>query len=362
MQQHQKSRLVEFLAGEGVTPEMVLSAAEARFAPLFFPRYFRTAAPRPSLRYETVLSGESLEAMAAVVSPESEYPLHGRQGMRRLAGEVPAIAVRRQKNANDLRELQVLIASNALGLEERLRQVIEQEADDMLYVRNAVLRRLDAMCKQAVSTGSVTVTPGNNPDGIAFDVPLVPAANRLKSNADWGNENTDIVKDLETVRQKALETGAPIAKVLVGESLWYSIINNKSLQSLLKGWFNPGTNARYAVTLEAANAALSANRLPAIEVVPDLAHVQTDGKRTPAHSWARDSAAFVPAGGLGVVHCALANEQMYPVSGVDYLVSDGVLISRWREQKPLAEVTEGVWCAFPGLEQAANMFVMDTKG
>jgi len=360
--QQNRSRLIEFLAGEGVTPEMVLSAAEARFAPLFFPRYFRVAGARPSLRYETVLSGESLAALAAVISPESEYPLHGRQGMRKLAGEVPAIAVRRQKNANDLRELQVVIASNALGLQERIRQVIEQEADDMLYVRNAVLLRLDAMCKQAVSSGTVSVTTANNPDGIAFDVPLVPAANRLKANADWRNENTDIVRDLETVRQRALETGAPIAKVLLGESLWYGLINNKSLQSLLKGWFNPGTNARYAVTLEAANAALSANRLPVIEVVPDLAHVQADGKRAPARSWDPDNAAFVPAGALGVIHNALANEQMYPVQGVDYLVSDGVLISRWREQKPLAEVTEGVWCAFPGLEQAANMFVMDTKG
>jgi len=361
MQQH-RSKLTKFLASEGVSPDMVLSAAEARFAPLFYPRHFRTAGARPSLRYETVLSGESLAALAAVISPESEYPLHGRRGMRKLAGEVPAIAVRRQANANDLREMQVVMASNALGLRDRLRQVIEQQADDMLYVRNSVLLRLDAMCKQAVSTGSVSVTTANNPDGIAFDVPLVPAANRLKANADWRNESTDIVKDLETVRQKALGTGAPIAKVLLGEALWYGIINNKSLQSLLKGWFNPGANARYAVTLEAANAALSANRLPVIEVVPDMAHVQTDGGRLPAHSWAQDNAAFVPAGDLGVIHNALANEQMYPVQGVDYVVSDGVLISRWREQRPLAEVTEGVWCAFPGLEQAANIFVMDTKG
>jgi len=360
--ENQRSKLREFLANDGITLEVILKAAEARFAPLFFPAYFRVADPSVSLEYETVLSSDTIEAMATVGSRESEYPLHGRRGLEKVRGEIPAVFVRRKLDANELRNIEMIISSNALGLPERLRAVMAREVDDLLYVRNSVLRRVDAMCKQAVSTGSVSVTPANNPNGVHFDVPLLPAANLLKSNADWSVDTTDIVRDLETVRQKALDTGTPIARVMVGEALWYRIIQNKSLQNFLKAYANPGSNARYAMVQEGINAALAASRLPVFDIVPDMGYVQEDGRRRAERAWAQDNAAFVPQGDLGVIHNALADEQITPAEGVDYLVSDGVLLSRWRERKPLAEITEGAWNAFPGLQQAAGMFVMDTKG
>jgi len=358
----QSSLLLAFLANEGITPQVMLEQAEARFAPLWFPRFFRTADPTVSLEFQTILSAETLEAMAVVGSRESEVPLHSRQGIEKLKGEVPPIFVGRKFNAQELRNLEILIASNALGLPERLRQVMAREVDDYLYCRNSVLRRLDFMCKQAVSYGKVTISLDNNPNGVTFDVPLVGDNNKMNANADWSNPDTDIVKDFEAIRMKGLELGVSFEIAMIAESLCVKILNNKSLQNLLKGYLNPGTNARYAFTLENINNVLRANRFPTFEIISDLAYIEVDGKKqkTSQNGWSQTNVVFAPAGDLGIIHNALADEQITPHDGTIYLEADGVLLSRYRHRKPIAEVTEGVYNAFPGLEQAKRIVILNT--
>ncbi|QQT43357.1 Uncharacterised protein [Sphingobacterium multivorum] len=358
----QRSALLAFLANEGITPEVMLEAAEARFAPLFYPRFFRTLDPTVSLEYETIISNETLEAMATVGSRESEYPLHSRGGLEKLKGEVPPIFLRRKLNAQERRNLEILLGSNALGLPQRLREVMAREVEDYVYCRNAIQRRLDSMVKQAVFNGKISITLDNNPNGIVFDLPLLSPDNLLTSNGDWDNVDTDIVKDFEAVRLKTLITGVPFETVLISESKWFKIINNKSLQNLLKGFMNPGSNARYAFTIEDINTVLKRNRFPVFEIVSDLAYVQIDGKKSATTSINVDNAVFIPAGDLGVIHNALADEQITPMNNVTYLVSDNILLSRFREPKPVAEITEGVYNAFPGLTQAKNIFILNTKG
>lgn len=358
----QRSALLAFLANEGITPEVMLEAAEARFAPLFYPRFFRTLDPTVSLEYETIISNETLEAMATVGSRESEYTLHSRGGLEKLKGEVPPIFLRRKLNAQERRNLEILLGSNALGLPQRLREVMAREVEDFVYCRNAIQRRLDSMAKQAVFNGKISITLDNNPNGIVFDLPLLSQDNLLTSNGDWDNVDTDIVKDFEAVRLKTLITGVPFEMVLISESKWFKIINNKSLQNLLKGFMNPGSNARYAFTLENINAVLTANRFPVFEIISDLAYVQIDGKKSATTSINVDNAVFIPGGDLGLIHNALADEQITPMENVTYLVSDNILLSRFRESKPIAEITEGIYNAFPGLSQAKNIFILNTKG
>jgi len=360
----QRSALLQFLANEGITPEVMLETAEARFAPLWYPQYFRTADPTVSLEFETILSAETLEAMATVGSRESEVPLHGRQGLEKLKGEVPPIFVGRKFNAQELRNLEILLGSNALSLPQRLRQVMAREIEDYAYCRNSVQRRLDFMCKQAVSYGTITINIDNNPKGIFFDVPLVGADNKVNSVGDWSNPDTDIIQDFEKMRLKALALGVSFERVMISEALWYKIIKNKSLRDFLKGYFNPGSNARFATNLENINAAFTAERFPIIDIVSDLAYIDADGKKqvVPLEGWSQTNAIFVPAGDFGIIHNSLADEQITPVENVDYLTTENILLSRWRTRKPSAEITEAVYNAFPGFEQAKKVVILNTLG
>lgn len=360
----QSSQLLAFLANEGITPDVMLEQAEARFAPLWYPNYFRTEDPTVSLEFQTILSEETLEAMATVGSRESEVPLHGRQGLEKLKGEVPPIFVGRKFNAQELRNLEILLGSNALGLPQRLRQVMAREVDDYVYCRNSVERRLDFMAKQAVSYGNVTINIDNNPKGIFFDIPLVGPDNRANSVGDWSNVDTDIMADFEAMRFKQLILGVTFEKVIISEALWFKMIKNKSIRDFLKGYFNPGSNARFATNLENVNAAFTAERFPTIEIISDLAYVESDGKKekAPTSGWSQTNAVFVPAGDLGVIHNALADEQITPVEDVVYLTSGNVHLSRWRTRKPVAEITEAVYNAFPGFKQAKRVMILNTLG
>ena len=360
----QSSALLAFLANEGITPDVMVEQAESRFAPLWYPNYYRTLDPTVSLEFETILSKETLEAMATVGSRESEVPLHGRQGLEKLKGEVPAIFVGRKFNAQELRNLEILLGSNALGLPERIRQVIAREVEDYVYCRNSVERRLDFMAKQATSYGVVSINLDNNPKGIFFDVPVVGAENKMTSNGDWADIDTDIIKDFEAVRLKQLIFGVTFKKVIVAETLWFKMIKNKSLRDFLKGYFNPGSNARFATNLENVNAALTAERFPYIEIISDLSYTETDGvkEQTTVPGWNPDAAVFIPDGDLGVIHNSLSDEQISPVENVTYITAGNVHLSRWRTRKPTAEITEAIYNAWPGFNQAKRVIILNTTG
>src|SRR5690606_32803080 len=131
-----------------------------------------------------------------------------------------------------------------------------------------------------------------------------------------------------------------------------------------KGYFNPGSNARFATNIENVNAAFTAERFPIIELIEDLAYIEVDGKKqkAPESGWSQTNAIFVPAADLGVIHNALADEQITPVENVTYLTAGNVHLSRWRTRKPVAEITEAVYNAFPGFKQAKRVIILNTLG
>ncbi|KGE14624.1 major capsid protein [Sphingobacterium deserti] len=361
--EYQKSKLLAFLAAEGLTPDVILEANNTRFAPTWYQRYFRTEAPSVSLDFTTVIGEDGIESLASVISRESEFTLRARKGIEKLKGEVPAIGVRRKLNAQELRNIELLLTSPSVSGSQRLTSIITSMIDDYLYTRNSVARRVDSMVKQGLSTGRVTIDTTNNPDGIVFDVPVIKDTNITPASGDWANPDHDIIADINRETQAAEDAtdAQPISKILITRSLWRKISTNKSVQNYVKAYIG-NSGAKYVPTLVNVNSALEENLLPTFEIVDDKAAVETDGVQSSFSSWNADNAIFIPGGELGVIHNALADEQLNPVNGIEYIVSDNILLSRWRERKPLAEITEAEWNAFPGFKAAKSIRIIKTKG
>lgn len=361
--EYQKSKLLAFLAAEGLTPDVILEANNARFAPTWYQRYFRTEAPSVSLDFTTVIGEDGIESLASVVSRESEFTLRARKGIEKLKGEVPAIGVRRKLNAQELRNIELLLTSPSVSTSQRLTSVISSMVDDYLYTRNSVARRVDSMVKQGLSTGKITIDTTNNPDGIVFDVPVISDDNMSFSSGDWGHPDTDIVADITREYQKSEDAtnAQPVDKMLIKRSLWRKIANNKSIQNYVKAYIG-NSGAKYVPTITNVNAALEENLLPTFEIVDDKAAVESDGVQSSFNSWNGDNAIFIPSGELGVIHNALSDEQLNPVNGIEYIVSDNIVLSRWRERKPLAEITEAEYNAFPGFKSKNSIRIVKTLG
>lgn len=361
--EYQKSKLLAFLAAEGLTPDVVLEANNTRFAPTWYQRYFRTEAPSVSLDFTTVIGEDGIESLASVISRESEFTLRARKGIEKLKGEVPAIGVRRKLNAQELRNIELLLTSPSVSTSQRLTSVITSMIDDYLYTRNSVARRVDSMVKQGLSTGRVTIDTTNNPDGIIFEVPVIDEKNISFASGDWGNADTDIIADI--IKQYEASEDAtnaqPISKMLIKRSLWRKVANNKSIQAYVKAYIG-NSGSKYVPTIVNVNAALEENLLPVFEIVDDKAAVESDGIQSNFNSWNGDNAIFIPGGELGVIHNALADEQLNPVNGIEYVISDNIMLSRWRERKPLAEITEAEWNAFPGFKAAKSIRIVKTLG
>lgn len=355
------SQLLQFLADNGITVQMIIDRANERFAPVWYPRYFRVAPPTVSLDFTTIIGKSRVEAMASIVARGAEFPMRSRAGILKVQGEVPSIGVMRSLDARQIREISMMRTMPGVTDIQRLNIIIDYIFNDFQYCANAVNKRLDAMAIQAVSTGEITIDATNNPDGITFTVPLLmDAGNKLKPVKVWSDTTADIIKDLEDVREAAIAKGRAISKVLISRSLWLKMTKNTSLQNFVKGYFNPGSNLKYAFTLSSLNQALTENQFWNFEIVDELTAVEKDGIPSPFRAWDQDNAVFVPTGELGIIHNSLADEQLTPIPNVQYGTAGNILLSRWYQHKPVTEFTAGEWNAFPGLEAIDGIFILDT--
>lgn len=318
-----------------------------------------------NLTFSTVIGQTRLASLASVVDRDSETPVRARPGLQKITGDIPAIKHYRFLKEDDARLILEMNDLNALN-GGRLTDVINLVFDDVKYVADGVENRLDDFVAQALSKGYVELNGTNNPDGITqagiIDFYL-PDRNKLVSDADWTVDGTDIVKDIRDAVQLALTFGYSFSSMIIDQTRWNQMLSNTALQNFVKGFFNPGSNQTYALTLGNVNLALSSNLLPTFEICNIVQRVEVDGVQVAYKPWAINNVAFVPDGNLGIIHNARAIEDgLRPVTGVLYSKANRTLISKWSQNEPFREYTKAELNAFPGVELIDQLFIMRTDG
>lgn len=344
-----------------------LQAIINQVTPLLVTGWYRTYFPdgpvRNSLTYATIIGASRIASNASVVDRDSTSPVRARPGLQKILGEVPAI-----KNYTYLKEVDVRMILEMQELNQlnggRLDDVFNLVFNDIKYISDGIENRMDDFVAQGLSTGVINIDDQNNPDGFVqggYIDCFLPSNNKLVSAADWSNNATNILIDIQTTVQTAKRRGVTFSKIFVPILLWYSLLNNTSVQNFIKGYYNPGSNAVFAVTLETLNIALKANLLPQIELVDFTQMVEADGKQTAYNPWDSVSVTFVPTGNLGIIHNARAIEDgLRPAANVQYSKTGNTLISRWSSNEPFREYTKGERNAFPGLESINSVYIMHT--
>ena len=338
-----------------------------KFKDPFFPKYFTTGIPKSTLSYATAIGRSRIEAAASVVAHGSEAPLRSRAGLEKLSGEVAAIKVKREMEENEYRNW-LTLRETRMADESKKQQIIQLIWNDVKHVVDAVNSRLDIMAKQALSRGIVTINATTNPDGIVVgDVDLL-VTNRdglnindhTAASGHWthpiqGNNTGATATPIEDIIQivsTAEDNGIAFEKMLMTPSKWREVA---SIVSRAGGRFDEEP------TLDEMNNYLTDRNLPYIELVTGRHSLETDGGISNYVAWQNQYVTFIPAGSLGVIHNALAIEEISPVQGVDYAMNDRVLVSKWAQTEPFGEYTRGEIAAFPGLEAADNVWMLNTE-
>lgn len=335
-----------------------------KFKMPFFSKYFGMGTPQMGLTYATVIGKARIEAAASVVAHGSEAPLRSRAGLEKLSGEIAALKVKRKMDESDYRDYLTMQALNVSD-EAKKSQILQLIWNDVKYVVDSVAARLDIMTAQALSTGTIPINIATNPDGIVpgtVDL-LVPDARKQTGTAAfswtstgrrWNNSGSATpITDIRTLTQTLWNNeGIVHDKVLMTPTKWWEIQKSKEVTDTFSG----------VPTLENFNSFMQANQLPIIELVNVRARIESDGVLSSVTTWQDNRIiVFVPDGQLGIIHNALSVEQISPVTGVDYALNNNILVSKWAQTEPFGEFTRGELAAFPGLEVADTMHIVNVQ-
>lgn len=359
-------KLDGFLAELGVPLSVILDRVKAELeSPLWFTNYFSFAPKQVSLDFTTIFGEETIEEMAAVIHDGSEIPLMGKDAISKLQGEMPTIAIAIDMTAKEYRDLITLRSLANVNDQVAFNAILDKIYEKASKVGNSVLRRLNGMALQAVSTGTIIINNDNNPNGVAFTLDLgVPAENKKVAVKKWSDPTAKIVTEIKKINKEFRSKGKVLAKILVSDTLFDRVLENDEVKDALKQFLRleSGDNVDYLTTFESVNKVFEKLRLPVFETVEAVTPIAKDGVKSVVNSWEEDNAVFIPAGKLGLVHSAYNNEVLLGQPSVyqygEYL---GVQIMQWFQRRPLTEYTAAEFIGIPGHQQVKNVVILNTE-
>jgi len=343
--------------------QSVIDKKQDTFAPLWFPKYFGWGTPQISLSFISVIGRTRIEAAAAIVDRNSPAPVGSRNRLEKLYGEVPAIKKKFKMSEEDYRNYMTIQGLNTLNEGTKVNQLLDLMWADVKRSGDAPLKTIDRMVLEGISTGSVTITTTNNPEGIVTDTIdlLMPSGNKVFCSVVWATAATaDPFKDIHTTVIAAAARGIKFGKILMTLTAFWNMANADSTAKMLAGFYRMGSNAKRIGTLTEINEVLTANQFPTIEIVNEMIGKESDGVITASNPFLVSSAVFIPEGNLGEIKNAISVEEMRPVSGIVYAKNQKVLISKWAENDPFGEWTCGELNAFPAIDAIDSIYIMNT--
>jgi hypothetical protein len=342
--------------------QVMIDNALSQFDPLWFPQYFDWEVPKTSLTFETLISRTRIGAAASVIARGSRAPLRSRVPLSKITGTIPAIAVKYKMDEGDYREY---LSLQGMQVDEATKKaaILDYMWNDVKLVGNGAMKRLEIFCAEAVSTGLVTINLTNNPDGTVNPEPLdlgMPEANQTNAAGTWVTANTATpIADIIKVVNDQMPNGRRFSKILMTWTTWNRMIATTEVKDMYAAFVGK-TNNKLRPTLENVNQFLSGQQLPTIELVDIQVGIEKDGVVSVYKPWKEENIAFVPDGRLGVIHNALALEQIRPVEKVSYATFNRALISKWADNEPFQEFTKSELNAFPGLTAIDNIHLLST--
>lgn len=343
--------------------QVMVDSSLDKFAPLWFPNYFDWGIPQTSLTFTGVVGRSRIEAAASVIARGSAAPLRSRAALEKYSGEIPPIS---EKFAMDEQAYRDYMTLQALQVSDSVKksQLLNLMFDDVKKAGDSAMKRMEIMTLEAISTGKISLTLTNNPDGVvlanALDL-LMPAGNKKNAAVTWSTvaSATPLV-DINTMVDYFSGLGVKAAKMLMTRATFLKMIKTTEVKEAVGTFMGARSVTKVMPTLQNVNDFLDANQLPIIEIVDVAIGVEKDGVISTIRPFEDTNVAFVPAGKLGKIHNAIAIEEMRPVESVSYAKYNNALISKWAQNEPFLEYTKVELNAFPGLDTIDAIGLLST--
>ena len=319
--------------------------------------------PQTDLTFETVIGRSRVQAAASIVDEDSPAPKRSTPSLEKLKGSIPTMMESFEMTKKDFRALKNL-QNLPISDSQKTELLIKKLWDFTQSAATSTDIRIDIMFLQGISTFEIDAGVLVNPDGVDFGtVPLLAATDQKRTVAvAWTDPAADPFKDIRNVVRYAADSGRAFKEIWIDQTLWFAIQELTAVKAAISGYQNPGSNAKFLVTLDRVNEFLVANGLPPFVLQNHRKGIEKDGKIQTINPFKKENVVFIPDGKLGIVHNAFAIEDWEDakVEGISYAKYDRAIISKWADNQPWREYTKVELNAFPALEQIDGIFLLQS--
>lgn len=327
------------------------------YYPTLFPNKFT-----PTLTWKALAGEQGIPVAADVIAFDSRAPRKTREIVEKLQGDIPKIAIARDKTESELNEYFAL--QQFAQTTEGANALLDWAFNDVDFCFRGVNARLEWIALQAISQGVVSLNKTNNA-GIVTETEvdfLIPAAQKSGVSVPWTTTATaKPITNIKAIAKAAKAAGKPVKYIFMNQTTFDNFTATAEVIAFAATWLQKATSTSTAPLLDDVNAALDRAKLPQIRVIDTYVSIEINSVRTNVNPFADNVAIFVPDAVVGnTFYAPLADDQV--TESVAIKAKRGItLVKKFAIEEPLTECTVGMANAFPALGVAGRMWMVDTK-
>lgn len=295
-----------------------------------YERYLDWDVPTIGLNFEELIGQYNLSVAAATLDSKGKEPILGTEGLETLKQKVLTHQMSYSMPIEEYRKVLQILDSRMLTDDQKTQQLINLMWNNVSTVVKSVQSKLDIVFLGALSNkGVFTFNAINNPEGGVRGIIdyKMPPENSARVTLDWTDTNKDNVDPFEDIQGvvDAAQDKVTFDKILMSPARLSYLLKSRKMKQVIFGTDKSGT----PLLMSGLNEFLRSNDLPVIETVRRITRIQDNGKLSEYKPWNDKNIVFVPAGKLGVIKNAYADNELRQEPGVTYSNYGRIRISQW---------------------------------
>lgn len=334
------------------------------------PYYYPTLFPlteTPFLTWKMLEGQAGLKIAADLVARGATIPKKTREAISRIQGDIPKIAVSREKLEDELTDYDLMLAMASNNPD--LKAIVEFWAEDTKFCWDAVAARAEWIALKEISLGKVKLSNTNNAGVVTeFDVDYqLPSAQKIGVNTSWATTASakPITKDFAAAIAAGKAIGANYKFAFMNASTLEKLVATDEVIKLCASYLQNIANLPYEPSLQDVNAMLmrrvNFNGLQIIVIDQDITIELADGSRTTGNPFETDVVLFSESKVLGKTHWKRPIDMNITGSVALKAMNGHTMIKKYSNESPVKEVTEGIANIFPAWNLAGRSVLMQTN-
>lgn len=336
------------------------------FDNVLYETYLDWDIPTVGLNFEEIIGRYNITIAAPTIGDDSKEPIIGNEGLQTMAERIVRHAVTLPMSIQDYRKVLQILDSKSLDDQVKTKQLTELMWGNVVSVVNAIHAKLDLMFLGALSNeGKFTFDAENNPEGgVRGSIDYKqPSENIASSDKEWTKDNLETVDCFEDIQAilDAAQDKVQLDKILCAPSATAYMCRSKKIKQMIWG----SDKSARLVQLSDLNAYMQENNFPTFEHIRRQVRIQTGTGTKTVTPWNAKNLVFVPAGKLGIIKNAYANNELREEPGVTYSNYGRIRVSQWGAGETTnsngVEFTKAEVFALPVITEMNGIYTLKTQ-